>query len=301
MSRARLIFLVLLIAGGWLMILAGCNNHTDLPKNIRNDAGGINAIPPLAERKLMSQRERLKWLERNGEVPKDAINGDIDWQLAQRTSWWGKPLDPKVFWKNQVLWLDKNAEMTARRHGREYPPLPFEDPQLNSHSTNDVASASGGIEGPNIAYHTNDRESAFWTYFKRTHPKPPEVIERAQETTVVDFFSNLSPTLKETLRNEPVKMNYPPESFTTNALYWAYILKNRKFYEKYTLIPPELAVDSKLITEPLTADQLKAANAWKLVYLQRLRREKADEQYIQAYLKAWNLTEKEVFGQGDLK
>ena len=55
-------------------------------------------------------------------------------------------------------------------------------------------------------------------------------------------------------------------------------------------------VDTKLITEPLTADQLKAANVWKLAYLQRLRREKTDEQYIQAYLKAWNLTENEVFG-----
>ena len=297
MRRAKIILIpVLLLLGGWLVVLAVRTSTAELPKNIGNGAGGTNAIPSLAARNQMSQQERLKWLERSGEVPDDAVNGNIDWQLAQRTSWWGKPLDPKVFWKNRVVWLDKDAEMTARRHGRDYPPLPFEDLQFNSHSTNDFASASGGIEGPNIAYYDNDRESAFWDYFQKTHPKPPEEIKRAQEAVVVDYFSNLSPKLKETLRNRPVKMNYPQEAFTADALYWAYIRKNRAFYEKYTLLPRELAVDSKLITEPLTADQLKAANVWKLAYLQRLRREKTDEQYIQAYLKAWNLTENEVFG-----
>ncbi|MEY4385366.1 MAG: hypothetical protein RLY20_649 [Verrucomicrobiota bacterium] len=56
-----------------------------------------------------------------------------------------------------------------------------------------------------------------------------------------------------------------------------------------------LLVDPKYITEPLAPDQLKAANAWKIAYLQHLRREKTDESYIHAYLKAWNLTEADVF------
>jgi hypothetical protein len=41
---------------------------------------------------------------------------------------------------------------------------------------------------------------------------------------------------------------------------------------------------------------MRAANAWKIAYLQRLRREKTDESYINAYLQAWNLSATEVFG-----
>ena len=58
-----------------------------------------------------------------------------------------------------------------------------------------------------------------------------------------------------------------------------------------------LKVDPELITNPLTADQIKAANVWKIAYLLRLRREKTDESYINAYLKAWNLSSTEVFAE----
>ena len=102
---------------------------------------------------------------------------------------------------------------------------------------------------------------------------------------------------------------YPAESMSDEALLWAYVMKQRERYEKN--VKPfqnslmgsnsaaiqfhQLAVDSNLVTEPLTAEQLKAANAWKIVYLQRLRREKTDDSYINAYLKASNLREAEVF------
>jgi hypothetical protein len=97
-------------------------------------------------------------------------------------------------------------------------------------------------------------------------------------------------------------------------LFWAYVMKQRQEYAKeqaqaddwkshgshlaesfLTRFLERLYVDPKFITDPLTPDQLKAANAWKIAYLQRLRREKTDESYITAYLKAWNLTEAEVF------
>ena len=55
--------------------------------------------------------------------------------------------------------------------------------------------------------------------------------------------------------------------------------------------------DRALITEPLTQDQLDTANAWKVAYLNRLRAEKWDESYINAYLQAWNLSEEYVFGK----
>jgi len=238
-------------------------------------------------------------LEFLGEVPKDAVNGDLNWQLAQHTTWWGKPLDAKKFWKDRVVWLSVSAKADARRRGRFYPPLPFKDEKLPAYP-NDERLYGGGLDDP-IKLVLSSTESAFWDNFNKTHPRPPEEIERQQETTVVDYFSNLSPSLKERIRNEPVKMNYPMEAFTADALYWAYIQKCRKYYEKHTFLPSGLAVDSKLITEPLTPEQLQKANAWKLDYLKRLRQEKTDEQYIQAYLKAWNLTEREVFGQGELK
>lgn len=56
-----------------------------------------------------------------------------------------------------------------------------------------------------------------------------------------------------------------------------------------------LFVDRKYVTEPISEDQIKAANAWKITYLQRLRREKVDESYINAYLKAWKLSTNQVF------
>ena len=45
----------------------------------------------------------------------------------------------------------------------------------------------------------------------------------------------------------------------------------------------------------LSADDLKAANAWKIAYLRRLRTEKTDESYINAYVKAWGVDPKVVF------
>ena len=45
----------------------------------------------------------------------------------------------------------------------------------------------------------------------------------------------------------------------------------------------------------LTAEQIRAASAWKMAYLQRLRREKIDTSYVDAYLRAWNLSWAEVF------
>ena len=55
-------------------------------------------------------------------------------------------------------------------------------------------------------------------------------------------------------------------------------------------------VDHKYITEPLSNEDIQAANAWKVAYLRRLRYEKTDESYINAYLKAWGLSSNEVFG-----
>jgi hypothetical protein len=78
---------------------------------------------------------------------------------------------------------------------------------------------------------------------------------------------------------------YPTEAFTDEALFWRRVLDNRHDFD----------FETNKIARPLTDAQMKAANAWKIAYLQRLRREKTDESYINAYLKAWNLSPAEVF------
>ena len=192
--------------------------------------------------------------------------------------------------------------------------MPYEDPKLSGYSNKDQGGTSGGPDsGPLITFYSSYRERVFWNNFFKTHPKPPDDIEREQSQVADDFHYNwrdLSPEdtarLKASSRNDPLTFNYPAEAFTDDALYWNYVLRKRHEYEEeierdkglrqasHDDFLKGLDVDAKLITEPLTAEQKKAANAWKVKYLQRLHREKEYETYIDAYLKAWNLSRAEV-------
>jgi hypothetical protein len=285
-----------------------------------SDAGSL----ALEQRRLLSQGDRLRWLERNGIVPEDA--DIVDWQLAQQASWWGKPLDSKEFWKDQVVWYDKASEQRARRKGRAYPPMPYDDPRFASY-VNDRDfdnSTFWNIEGPNIHFRGTERESAFWAEFIKTKPHPPERLVREQYQIANAILGNRYRFEKE---GNPAKTNpqrlaqqqqseieqaqmlgSPAEAFGEEALFWSYVMKQREEYRTrivslsgvnqkvFTNWIGRLFVEQKYVTEPLTAEHLKAANAWKVTYLQRLRREKVDESYINAYLKAWNLTPTQVFG-----
>ncbi|TAL05025.1 MAG: hypothetical protein EPO07_04285 [Verrucomicrobia bacterium] len=292
------------------------------------DASASNSLQPHAKfpesrptnmaalplRNQMSREERLNWLEKNGEVPEDA--DDTDWHLAQQATWWGKQLNRAEFWKDRVVWFSVSARKAARRHGRFYPPIPYEDPKFFGLSTNDVASSSSVVLGSYLDYHQSDREAAFWDYFVKTHPMPPDEIEREQQRAAKEFYgtgklvnlnSNDVEQIKAFIRSDPLKRNYPAEAFTEEALFWTYVMKQRNEYT--TQIVPFAAANASvltnwigrqtvkpsLLTEPLTDEQLRAANSWKISYLQRLRREKADESYINAYLKSWNLSPEMVF------
>ena len=127
---------------------------------------------------------------------------------------------------------------------------------------------------------------------------------------------------------------HPSECISPETFYWDHVMRKRKKYQelliknneylKYLVsrgIPnPEVrakesyereldrffnwsgdpvCVDHALITEPLTQEQINAANDWKVKYLNRLRNENWDESYIKAYLQAWNLTEDYVFENRD--
>jgi len=99
-----------------------------------------------------------------------------------------------------------------------------------------------------------------------------------------------------------LERGYPPELVSEPALYWAYVGSRRQEFAEVIPNTPisksllsRTTTDPKLITDPLAPDQVSAANAWKIAYLQRLRKENTDESYINSYLKAWNLSAAEVF------
>jgi hypothetical protein len=330
--------LVAVVYRGWFKG-AGSDGESSRPTSAKSQpltqgvppasAKPTSLIPPLAERNRMSLGDHLRWLEEHGEVPQDA---DLfEWRLAQKASWYGQPLDPKVFWHNRVVWLNEAAQAAAKRHGRLYPPPPYEDagmPQYGADGSPAPFSkqGGGGPDGAGLDYKWTSAERAFWDHFARTHPRPPEDLDREQRVIAEMVIGRrraapgqspgasipISPELlassDQSVKARAIGRNYPPEAFSEEALLWSYVLGRRQELE---MGPPQLLesngaaaakllrdvpVDSNLITKPLTAQQVQAANAWKIAYLHRLRLEKTDESYITAYLQAWNLNAAEVFG-----
>lgn len=269
--------------------------------------------PPPKSGTRIKEEQRIAWLEKNGEVPEGS-----DWRdfkLAEQTSWWGKPLDSKKFWKGHVIWLDKWAESAARRHGRTFPPMPYEDPTLPHYNENEVIADGFELDGPGIRYHWTSKERAFWSKFDQSHPLPTEKIERAQLSVAEDYFRgkqlqgknpryHISEQDVENGRSmeiqRQVQFGYPVEAFSDDALLYAYVMKERKQYEENLNRDPgrgrlvefqlsRLAVDASYITNHLSGLQRRAAEEWKISYLKRLRSNHTDESYIKAYLKAWDL------------
>ncbi len=279
-------------------------------------------------------------LERLGEVPesvmRDTKPGEGDWRVAEWTTWWGKPMDPRKFWEGRVIWNDESAQAAARRHGRQYPPIPEQLTNLSrsfpigSRYQEDIVpgSLSGGLDGGRVApFHYTEAESMFWNWFWRTQPKPPSTLEREQfevaenglsmrkflnDKASAQLLGNAGKNAEGFQKGRALEIGMPPEALDDDALFWAYVMKWREQYSK-TVLEMEalqggrdpfemvrlrsLAIDRKFITEPLSREQITAANAWKILYLRRLRREKVDESYIGAYLEAWKLSATEVFAE----
>jgi hypothetical protein len=180
--------------------------------------------------------------------------------------------------------------------------------------------------GANIA--SSSQERAFWCKFIETHPKPPENLE-SEQLQLAEAFLKIPKLVQQLNASQPSRSStlgqsllrpaeaerskatagYPAEALTDDEMRWAYVMDQRRQYEEVLSSQPNggasvdeflsrLLVDPKLITEPLNEEQLHAANRWKIAYLQRLRKEKADDSYINAYLKAWNLSSEEVFASG---
>ena len=286
-------------------------------------------IPSKEERLLMSKKDRIALLEKLGCVPKDP-DYPSDYWLAERTSWYGKRLDPILFWGNRVVWLDDEASMEASRHGRIYPPMPYEDSSILDRNDVDTKGGYGALDSPSARLISSEREGTFWDKFQKTHPQPPKAIERWLSNNADSYLN-----IKHKLENDPEAVKrfrlearnlriylelaqrdsktfwYPSESVSAEAFHWDHVMRKRAEYEKFVASGNgkyslevkwffnSVYVDKKLITEPLTDEDVKAANAWKIAYLRRLRTDKWEESYINAYLQAWDLKESEVFGDGN--
>lgn len=288
----------------------------------------------LRQRRQLSQSDRLRWLERNGKVPEDA--DQKDWELAGQTSWWGRPLDPKAFWKGRIIWCDDSARSAAAVCGRDWPPIPYDEetlgrlyPELARMYPSEGGSiwSQPGLEGParSRGGATTEREVAFWTKFIMTHPYPPEELAQAQWRSSERYLKllrrqnvdsdHLSRRTSEEVsqaqdseNHRMVKLGYPPEMLSEEALLWTYVVQQRRKYQDLVAagnstesvsmkaFVDRLLVDQRYVKDPFFESQYQKADAWKFAYLQRLRREKVDEAYINAYLKAWNLTSAQVFG-----
>ena len=290
------------------------------------------AIPSRAERVKMGNINRIMMLEKLGYVPDDADWTDYD--LAEQTSWWGKKLDPEKFWEGRAVWHDKSAQFEAQRRERYYPPMPYEDISLANYDDNDMKKDLDEFAlrewQPN--FKSSDRERAFWVKFWKTHPHPPEDIQRwlndkANSWMQTKYYLENDLEMVKLLRinsrelttditsalRDTKNLGYPPECISPEAYFWEHVMKKRIEYEKFLTYkwskqPMEIKfffekvyVDRILITEPLTQEQIDAANAWKVKYLNRLRSEQWDESYINAYLQAWDLTEEYVFGENEGK
>ena len=281
----------------------------------------------LDERQKMNPKERIDYLEKLGQVP--APNDNWDWYYASKTSWWGKRLDPNAFWKGRVVWYDDEAEWSARSRGRGYPPMPYNDPSISDRSDVDNVLDDNWFHiedwQPDLIF--SDRESVFWNEFIISHPNPPKEIQSWLGNIADTWLNN-----KYRLENDPVyakklyitqknleeffeynireakKICSPHESINPESFKWDHVMRKRTEYEELVASGKyndekvkkwffdHVYVEHELITEPLTEEQVDAANAWKVAYLNRLRYEKWDKSYINAYLEAWNLTDEYVFG-----
>lgn len=283
----------------------------------------LSDVPKQAERLRMSDRERLQLLEDLGCVPDDPHLSD--YALAEKTTWWGRRLDPQSFWSNRVAWLDRATEFEARRRGRGYPPIPYEDASVADRSDKDER----GKGFRQIHYVHSSREHAFWDQFVKTHPLPPEKIEgeqrecassvlRTQHIMATD--SNYAARLRLTPEKveedrqwsarQAQNLGFPVEAFDKDALLWSHVIQKREEYSELLDRKTEdntravsnffrrVYVDRKYITEPLSDEDIATVNAWKVSYLKRLRAEGTDESYINAYLAAWNLDESALTAEG---
>ena len=247
---------------------------------------------------------------------------------AQHEPWWGRPFNPVLFWEGHPVWMDDESVLLANRHGRVYPPVPIQ--YAAKVPSKQLVSDNSTIEyRMPLAYYTQE-EQTFWRNFNNRNPHPPESIDRwlqrwgtdrVLSTKRVDAKLPDGREIKKTTiplpkepqstveaaRSSAKNLNMPFEAATEFALYWEYVRGMRFEYEKESQISKttgselnlksffdRLECPSELVRQPPSDEEIRVTNGWRIEYLRRLRREGTDESYIEAYKKAWNLSEDDL-------
>ena len=301
------------IACATITILNGCTSH-EIPTT------NAQIIRPVTRTELgLRPNERLTRadLERLGQLPVSPWT--VEQQLAEKTSWWGKPLDSGTFWRNRPIWITQDVRWAANSRGRQCPPIPFDDPDLLFLSTNDIrGKGAAGIEGYTPAYVSSVREHNYWAKWDRLLPRPPDAIvsEQIRAARSILFSEQQSRKPPDQQRGRPISAKdvndrwnrigrsaqadgFPPEAYQRKALYVAAVLNMyatqgtsaSNSLNQWRDIVPDEYLDA---TEPTLRELDKE---WKRAYLDRLKNGLPHhpqlapfmDGYIKAYLESWRL------------
>jgi hypothetical protein len=265
------------------------------------------AAPPEHSHKVEEDRGSMAFRERI-EREKSGI---------ETNGWWGQPMDPKVFWRDKVVWLDAVAIDAARQRGRRMPPPAFDDSAMSLESYSSLII--DGAEGARERLYAH--ECRFWVKWTALLPRPPGDIEARQERAAADYFwlhsSQYAGLAKEdsllaspevavrdrlsAIQLSALDEGFPVEAFEPDALYGVYVPKKRQEYAKRVAQGLEdgktvssefgrmCGVSSDVIVHEVTDEEDGQSSAWKIRYLRRLLRTNTDESYLLAYCKAWKL------------
>lgn len=291
-----------------------------------DESGGGIEPRPLTDNGRQNRSYSLFELERLGRVPDDA--NERTWRLCEKTAWWGRRIDPSSFWSNRVIWLSSEAESEAHAHGRGYPPIPPDNRLFLDRSDSDKSNPVVTWEYRERSYYSSEREHAYWDWFQKNRPRPPEAIDRALDTASDEWMSikRVTPIRPAGLKMPPpsiessrsrlaaryIALGFPENAFSSTVLDWEYIRCKRMERETIVSEPDEfrrnmlldvfnqhLACPSSLVESEPTVEEIRITTGWRAAYLRRLRREGTDESYIEAYKKAWNLLEDDLREEGE--
>jgi len=234
---------------------------------------------------------------------------------VETNAWWGKPVAPLDFWAGKPIWIDDVAIRAARERGRRMPPPAFDDPSMSLEEYSQLIDVQSQ-ESLDAVY---EHERRFWAKWGSLLPRPPSDISTFQQEVAEECFWSKSAKYRQlcdkstALRNEDfehrlsrvqlkaLEAGIPHEAVEHEALRWIYMLSKRKEYHRRVEMGLEdgntvssefaetLGIDAKLVLQPVTADDLRDANAWKSRYVNRLLREEVDQSYVSAYCRAWGL------------
>ena len=252
-------------------------------------------------------------LERSDRAPDGADDTDVSTRLE-----WND--DPAVFWSNRVVWLDREVMKAATDHGRAYPPMPYVDPEAMAIAPTPLRHyvESLDIDVPRLK--GNNRERWFWDKFSRTHPHPPDYLDALFVSESMSSGDSLltaknngdprwtgkTPGGLGRLRRDYPKMGIPIEMLDAESLAaCCHLIKGDKPYDASSFrLSQQLAAGTIPAVEEFlergfenaseVESELKTAYAWRTKYVRRLRREGTDESYIEAYKKAWDLSEDDL-------